>query len=87
LRLGKIYEKTANYNLALSQYQEIIDHHNGIYIDEALFSAEIYNKKLKETEKAKPLYEKDNSITDIYFVEARKTSGNWEILIYKSLTV
>jgi tetratricopeptide (TPR) repeat protein len=38
LRLGKIYEKTANYNLALSQYQEIIDHHNdGIYIDEALF--------------------------------------------------
>jgi hypothetical protein len=46
LRLGKIYEKTANYNLALSQYQEIIDHHNdGIYIDEALFfSAEIYKK-------------------------------------------
>jgi hypothetical protein len=42
--------------LALSQYQEIIDHHNdGIYIDEALFSAEIYNKKLKETDKAKPL--------------------------------
>jgi tetratricopeptide (TPR) repeat protein len=37
LRLGKIYEKT-QYNLALSQYQEIIDHHNdGIYIDEALF--------------------------------------------------
>jgi tetratricopeptide (TPR) repeat protein len=60
LRLGKIYEKTANYNLALSQYQEIIDHHNdGIYIDEALFfSAEIYNEKLKETDKAKPLYEK-----------------------------
>jgi hypothetical protein len=28
------------------------------YIDEALFSAEIYNKKLKETDKAKPLYEK-----------------------------
>jgi hypothetical protein len=53
LRLGKIYEKTANYNLALSQYQEIIDHHNdGIYIDEALFSAEIYNKKLKETERS-----------------------------------
>jgi hypothetical protein len=49
LRLGKIYEKTANYNLALSQYQEIIDHHNdGIYIDEALFSAEIYNEKLKQ---------------------------------------
>jgi tetratricopeptide (TPR) repeat protein len=76
LRLGNIYEKTANYNLALSQYQEIIDHHNdGIYIDEALFfSAEIYNKKLKETDKAKPLYEKIifNHEDSIYFVEARK---------------
>jgi len=76
LRLGKIYEKTADYNLALSQYQEIIDHHNdGIYIDEALFfSAEIYNKKLKEVEKAKPLYEKIifNHEDSIYFVEARK---------------
>jgi hypothetical protein len=52
LRLGKIYEKTADYNLALSQYQEIIDHNDGIYIDEALFfSAEIYNKKLKEGER------------------------------------
>jgi tetratricopeptide (TPR) repeat protein len=76
LRLGKIYEKTADYNLALSQYQEIIDHHSdGIYIDEALFfSAEIYNKKLKEVEKAKPLYEKIifNHEDSIYFVEARK---------------
>ncbi|MEZ7499297.1 tetratricopeptide repeat protein [Flavobacterium sp. Arc3] len=76
LRLGKIYEKTTEYNLALSQYQEIIDHHNdGIYIDEALFfSAEIYNKKLKEVEKAKPLYEKIifNHEDSIYFVEARK---------------
>ncbi|PKH66869.1 hypothetical protein CXF59_13210 [Flavobacterium sp. ALD4] len=76
-RLGKIYEKTADYNLALSQYQEIIDHHNdGIYIDEALFfSAEIYNKKLKEVEKAKPLYEKIifNHEDSIYFVEARKS--------------
>ncbi|WP_339919402.1 tetratricopeptide repeat protein [uncultured Flavobacterium sp.] len=76
LRLGKIYEKTADYNLALSQYQEIIDHHSdGIYIDEALFfSAEIYNKKLKEVEKARPLYEKIifNHEDSIYFVEARK---------------
>jgi hypothetical protein len=45
--------------LALSQYQEIIDHHNdGIYIDEALFfSAEIYNKKVERNRK-RPLYEK-----------------------------
>ncbi|WP_413999839.1 hypothetical protein ACMDB5_04580 [Flavobacterium sp. W1B] len=75
LRLGKIYEKTADYNLALSQYQEIIDHHSdGIYIDEALyFSAEIYNKKLAAPEKAKPLYEKIifNYEDSIYFVDAR----------------
>ena len=77
LRLGKIYEKMADYNLALSQYQAIIEHHSdGIYIDEALFfSAEIYNKKVNEPEKAKPLYEKIlfNHEDSIYFVEARKS--------------
>jgi tetratricopeptide (TPR) repeat protein len=76
LRLGKIYEKQSEYNLALSQYQNIIDHHaDGIYIDEALyFSAEIYNNKLQQSEKAKPLYEKIifNHQDSIYFVEARK---------------
>ncbi|MBA0882085.1 tetratricopeptide repeat protein [Flavobacterium undicola] len=76
LRLGKVYEEIAEYNLALSQYQSIIDHHSdGIYIDEALFfSAEIYSKKLNEPEKAKPLYEKliFNHQDSIYFVEARK---------------
>ncbi|MBC7846957.1 MAG: tetratricopeptide repeat protein [Flavobacterium sp.] len=76
LRLGKIYEKQGEYNLALSQYQNIIDNHSdGIYIDEALyFSAEIYNNKLHEPEKAKPLYEKIifNHQDSIYFVEARK---------------
>jgi tetratricopeptide (TPR) repeat protein len=77
LRLGKVYEKMADYTLTLSQYQEIIDRHSdGIYIDEALFfSAEIYNKKLKETDKAKPLYEKIifNHEDSIYFVQARKS--------------
>ena len=76
LRLGEIYEKLGDFNLALSQYQAIIDHHgDGIYIDEALFfSAEIYNKKLQEPEKAKPLYEKIifNHQDSIHFVEARK---------------
>ncbi|HEY6142574.1 MAG TPA: tetratricopeptide repeat protein, partial [Flavobacterium sp.] len=76
LRLGKIYEKQSEYNLALSQYQNIIDQHSdGIYIDEALFfSAEIYNAKLKDSEKAKALYEKIifNHQDSIYFVEARK---------------
>ncbi|MFV5697113.1 tetratricopeptide repeat protein [Flavobacterium sp. ZT3R17] len=76
LRLGKIYEKLGDFTLALSQYQAIIDKHSdGIYIDEALFfSAEIYNKKLQQPEKAKPLYEKIifSHEDSIYFVEARK---------------
>jgi len=76
LRLGKIYEKQGEFNLALSQYQNIIDHHvDGIYIDEALFfSAEIESKKLQQPEKAKLLYEKIifNHQDSIYFVDARK---------------
>jgi tetratricopeptide (TPR) repeat protein len=76
LRLGKIYEKQGEFNLALSQYQNIIEHHaDGIYVDEALyFSAEIENNKLQEPEKAKPLYEKIifNHQDSIYFVDARK---------------
>lgn len=76
LRLGRIYEKQGDYNSALSQYQNIMDHHaDGIYMDEALyFSAEIENNKLQEPEKAKPLYEKIifNHQDSIYFVDARK---------------
>ena len=76
LRLGKIYESLKDYTSALSQYQQIIDHHSdGIYVDEALFfSAEIYNDELKDIEKAKPLYEKVifNHQDSIYFVDARK---------------
>lgn len=76
LRLGQLYEKQGEYNLALSQYQNIITQQSdGIYIDEALyFSAEIENKKLQQPEKAKPLYEKIifNHQDSIYFVDARK---------------
>ncbi len=76
LRLGQIYENQKDYNSALSQYQQIIDHHSdGIYVDEALFfSAEIYNDELKDIEKAKALYEKVifNHQDSIYFVDARK---------------
>jgi tetratricopeptide (TPR) repeat protein len=75
-RLGKIYEKLGDYTTALTQYQNIIDNHNeGIYIDEALyFSAEIYNKQLKDIEKAKALYEKIlfKHEDSIYFIDARK---------------
>lgn len=76
LRLGKIYESQGKYDLALQNYQQIIDNYKeGIYVDEALFfSAEIYNKKLADPEKAKPLYEKVifEHEDSIYFVEARK---------------
>ena len=76
LRLGRVYEKLNDYNLALVQYQDIIDHHSdGIYIDEALyFSAEIYSKQLKQPDKAKALYEKIifGHQDSIYFVDARK---------------
>jgi tetratricopeptide (TPR) repeat protein len=76
LRLGRVYEKTGDYTLALSQYQEIITHHSdGIYIDEALyFSADIYNKQLHMPDKAKPLYEKIifGHQDSIYFVDARR---------------
>jgi tetratricopeptide (TPR) repeat protein len=76
LRLGRVYEKLGDYTLALSQYQEIIEHHNdGIYIDEALyFSADIYNKQLQQPDKAKALYEKIifSHQDSIYFVDARR---------------
>jgi tetratricopeptide (TPR) repeat protein len=75
-RIGKIYEKMGDYPLALNQYQKIIaDHKDEIYTDEALyFSAEIYNKQLKDPEKAKAFYEKVimEHEDSIYFVEARK---------------
>lgn len=76
LRIGKLYEGMGQNDFALQQYQQIIDKYaDGIYIDEALFfSAEIYNKKLNDPEKAKALYEKVifNHEDSIYFVEARK---------------
>jgi tetratricopeptide (TPR) repeat protein len=75
-RLGTIYTKAGDYISALSQYQEIINKHSeGIYIDEAYyFSAEIYNKELKDVEKAKSLYEQIifHHEDSIYFTDARK---------------
>ena len=75
-RLGKTYEKLGDFQLALSQYQQIIDKHSeGIYVDEALFfTAEMYSKKVIDLEKAKSNYEKlvFHHQDSIYFVEARK---------------
>jgi tetratricopeptide (TPR) repeat protein len=76
LRLGKTYEDLADYDKALSFYQQIIDGFpESIYRDEALFfSAEVYNKFLNQPEKAKPLYEAVlfNHQDSIFYVEARK---------------
>ena len=76
LRIGQTYEKLSNPTEALTYYQQIIDQFpDSIYRDEALFfSAEIYNLKLQDPEKAKPLYEAVlfNHQDSIYFVEARK---------------
>ncbi len=75
LRIGRLYEKQNEFQLALNNFQEIIEKHTeSIYIDEALFfSAEIYRKQLLDNEKAKANYEKIiyNHEDSIYFVEAR----------------
>lgn len=76
LRMGRIYESQGQYQQALESFQKIIENYKeGIYVDEALFfSAEIYNKKLSDPEKARALYEKVlfEHEDSIYFVEARK---------------
>ena len=76
LRIGKIYEKLGDYTKALESYNAIITNHKeGIYIDEALYySAEIYNLKLNDPEKAKPLYEEMifKHEDSIYAVDSRK---------------
>ncbi|MGL2962862.1 tetratricopeptide repeat protein [Flavobacterium sp. RSB2_4_14] len=75
LRIGKIYEKKGDFNKALENYNNIITNHKeSIYIDEALyFSAEIYNTHLKDSEKAKPLYEEMifKHEDSIYYVDSR----------------
>lgn len=75
-RLGKTYEKLGDFQSALNQYQAIIDQHKeGIYIDEAYyFAADIYNKQLKDPEKAKAFYEQVifHHEDSIYFTDARK---------------
>lgn len=76
LRIGKIYEKKGDFTKALENYNEIITNHKeGIYMDEALyFSAEIYNLKLNDAEKAKPLYEEMifKHEDSIFAVDSRK---------------
>lgn len=76
LRLGQIQEQQRDYNSALAYYSMIIQGHaDGIYVDEALyFSAEIYNTKLNQPEKAKEFYEKIlfGHEDSIFFIDSRK---------------
>lgn len=76
LRMGQLYEQLGEYNLALSQYQTIINQFSdGIYIDEAYyFSANIYNLQIKDEVKAKANYEQIifHHEDSIYFTDARK---------------
>ena len=75
-RIGKIHENQSDFDLALSNYQMIIDGFKEcIYIDEAnYFAAEIYNKQIKDTEKAKKYYEEIifKHEDSIYFTDARR---------------
>jgi tetratricopeptide (TPR) repeat protein len=75
LRIGKIYEKVGDFVNALANYDAIITKHKDcIYIDEALyFSAEIYNLQLKDSEKAKLLYEEmlTKHEDSIFYVDSR----------------
>jgi len=75
LRIGKIYEKQGEFIKALENYNTIIaNHKESIYIDEALYySAEIYNNQLKDSEKAKLLYEEMifKHEDSIYYVDSR----------------
>jgi tetratricopeptide (TPR) repeat protein len=75
-RIGKIYEKQGDFISALIQYQKIIDNYKEcIYVDEAnYFAAEIYNKQIKDTEKAKKYYEEIifKHEDSIYFTDARR---------------
>ena len=75
LRIGKIFEQQNDYTSALSNYKQILDNFKEcIYVDEALFfSAEIYNQ-LKDSDKAKPLYEEiiTKHPDSIYYVTAQK---------------
>ena len=74
-RIGKIYENQGDYILALANYQIIIDQFKEcIYVDEAnYFAAEIYNKQIKDIEKAKKYYEEVifKHEDSIYFTDAR----------------
>jgi tetratricopeptide (TPR) repeat protein len=75
LRIGKIYESTADYTAALACYKQISDNFKEcIYIDEALFYSAELHSQLNDFEVAKPLYEEiiTKHEDSIYYVTAQK---------------
>lgn len=73
---AQIFEKTKQYDKAIANYLLIIQYHGeDILADNAHFYlAELYNKTLKQPEKAKEFYEQIifNHQDSIFFVEARR---------------
>jgi tetratricopeptide (TPR) repeat protein len=75
LRIGKIYESTADYTATLACYKQILDNFKEcIYIDEALFYSAELHSQLNDLEVAKPLYEEiiTKHEDSIYYVAAQK---------------
>jgi len=76
LKQALIFEKTNQFEKAIANYLKIIEFHkHDILADNAHFYlAELYNKTLKQPEKAKEFYEQIifNYQDSIFFVEARK---------------
>ena len=73
---AQLFQLKSQFEKAMVNYQAIIDNYReGILIDDACFYlAELYEKQLNGSEKAKALYEQIifNHADSIYFVEARK---------------
>lgn len=73
---AQVFEKTNQFEKAIANYMMILEFHNeDILADNAyFFLAELYNKILKQPEKAKEFYEQIifNHQDSIFFVEARK---------------
>ena len=76
LKLGELYEKTAQYEKAEASYLQLIELYNDdILADDAHFRlAKLYQNKLQQPDKAKELYEQIifNFADSIFFIEARK---------------
>ncbi len=73
---ARLYESQANFELAAQNYQTLIDNYSdGVLADDAYYRlALLYEEKLADPEKAKPLYEKIiyNHGDSIHLIDARR---------------